>query len=254
MLGRPSPARQRGTQRRKSLDAVKREMRAEVVAQVRAPGKVNDRVKQWQKASKGAGVGEEAEEIVVVYETDSDVDAVVQEKIVQPKRPAPAKRKPKTQGEDEQTPERGREGSAEAEKERPRSKSVAPKKRVISDDHWMTKKKKSPKGKGNAIPKNFLQATTVNPPVEKKIEDWVRRTESVEPEPEPVLEKPRSRSRRIDREASPRQESENPRSRKVSRQEPSDDGIRVTPSRSNSRDDGIRIKPSKDRPRRKSVV
>ncbi|KAH6702065.1 hypothetical protein BKA61DRAFT_495027 [Leptodontidium sp. MPI-SDFR-AT-0119] len=252
LLGRPSPARQR-TARRKSLDAVKREMRAEVVARVQAPGKVKERVKEWQKASAGAGKGEGAEEIVVDYETDSEVEVVVQEKekLVVPKRHTPAKRKEKARdgGGDE---EEGDKGDAD----RARSKNLAPKKRVISDGHWRTKK--SPPRKGGNIPKNFLQATAVNPPVEKKIEDWVRRTESVEPEIVLEKPKPRSRSRKAEeweqQEESPRsrkasrQGTESPRSRNVSKQEPFDDGIRIRPSRSTSRDEGTRIKPSKDRP------
>ena len=260
LLGRPSPARQR-TARRKSLDAVKKEMRAEVVARVQAPGKVKERVKEWQKASAGAGKGEGADEIIVEYETDSEPEVVVvqeKEKLVVPKRHTPAKRKEKAREEDEVEEDRGGRGRDSGDADRARSKSLAPKKRVISDDHW--RKKKSPPRKGGNIPKNFLQATAINPPVEKKIEDWVRRTESVETEVVLEKPKPRSRSRKAEewehQDDSPRsgkpsrQGTESPRSRNVSKQEPFDDGIRVRPSRSTSRDDGIRIKPSKDRPKK----
>ncbi|CZT09806.1 uncharacterized protein RAG0_14440 [Rhynchosporium agropyri] len=263
LLGRPSPARQRMA-RRKSLDLVKKEMRAEVVAKVQPPGKVQERVKEWQKASAGAGRGQKAEEIVVEYETDSELEVVVvqeKEKLVRstPKRPTPARRKERVREEvDEEEDEfRCVRGRNNGDAERARAKSLAPKKRVISDGHWRTK---SPPRKGNNIPKNFLQATAINPPVEKKIEDWVRRTEHVEPEIVLEKPKPRSRSRKAQeweqQEESPesrkpsRQTTESPRSTKVSKQEPFDDGIRVRPLRSTSRDDGIRIKPSKDRPKR----
>ncbi|KAK0100473.1 hypothetical protein ONS96_007749 [Cadophora gregata f. sp. sojae] len=275
LLGRPSPARQR-TARRKSLDVVKREMRADVVARVQAPGKVQERVKEWQKASAGAGKGEAAEEIVVEYETDSEPEVVVRqekERIVVPKRQTPAKRKEKAKGDGEGEDDGGRRGRDNGDADRVRSKSLAPKKRVISDDHW--RKKKSPPRKGGNIPKNFLQATAINPPVEKKIEDWVRRTESVEPEIVLERPKPRSRSRKAEewehqgespRSGRPsRQGTESPRSRNVSKQEPVDDGIRIKPSKdrpttegrkpsvsmegglrlSASYDDGIRVTPSK---------
>jgi hypothetical protein len=157
-----------------------------------------------------------------------------------------------------------------------RSKSAgAPKKRVISDDHWMKNKDKngnggkSPlrnaSGKGAPIPKNFLSKTAQNPPLERKIADWVKRNASEELE-----EKTKPRSGRVDIEEPKRpkntcfdpEEFEKPRSRKVSRLEvgddgirikpskdrPGDDGIRVRPSRSPSIDDGIRITPSKHRP------
>lgn len=273
LLGRPSPARQK--KRRQSLDAVKKEMRAEVVAQVRAPGKVNERVKEWQKASKGAGIGQAPEEIVVTYETDSEVEPVVvqQKEIKVAKQRAPARRKSRQQTPVPDDEERGRKtgsaGHAEEANEVGRSKSAAPKKRVISDDHWMMKKKRSPKGRGTSIPKNFLQATCVNPPVEKKIEDWVKRMEE---DPEPVLEKPRSRSRKVfEREVDDgARKVEDPKPIKIEKSVIGDDGIRIKPSNDRpSRprpastsedgaraaaskwslpDDGIRITPLKDRP------
>ncbi|KAK6585742.1 hypothetical protein PZA11_002469 [Diplocarpon coronariae] len=250
LLGRPSPSR---LKRRKSLDAVKREMRTEV----RAPGKVNERVKEWQKASKGAGAGEEPEEIVVTYETDSDVEPVAA--VVVQRRPRKPDSKPamRTPGEEEA-------GGREAQRESSElSKSAAPKKRVISDDHWMMKKKKSPKGKGSPLPKNFLQATAeANPPVEKKIEDWVSRAQA---EPKPVLENPRSRSRKVlerEDDSAEKKRVNSEARRNVGKLEsrgnrmrvtaskvscPNDDGIRVTAPKASSDDDGIRIRPSRER-------
>ncbi|PQE30645.1 glucan 4-alpha-glucosidase protein [Rutstroemia sp. NJR-2017a WRK4] len=169
LLGRPSPSRQR----RRSLDAVKAEMRESAINRIRAPGGVHDRVKQWQKASAAAAVVEEPDspeddidEIVVVVEEGSVIE---EHKLrVQSQNIRPGRRK-------------SREISEEAAKIRSKS---APRKRVISDDHWvMNKKKTSPTKKEfkvapRPIPKNFLKQTAVNPPLEKKIADWVKRTEA----------------------------------------------------------------------------
>jgi hypothetical protein len=228
---------------------VKAEMnlRAEVVGRVQPPGKVQERVKMWQK------------EVVIprktVEEEIEEEEEEEEERIGRNKRP-------------------GRRKDGEVERAG-RSKSAgAPKKRVISDDHWMKNKdkngnrngRKSPPrgGKGVPIPKDFLNKTAQNPPLEKKIQDWVKRNASEEPE-----KKTNPRSRRLDTDEPERpkskwlepEENEKPRCRKVSRQEvtddgirikpskdrPSADGIRVRPSRSPSIDDGIRITPSKDR-------
>lgn len=246
------------------MDAVKRELKLEEqsVEKIPQPGGVKDRVKQWQKASAAAAT------VVVVEDAKSEPEEVgdgVEEgsvgeedrlriKMREGKRPG--RRKTKEEEEDE----RGKDGDGvENNKGKERSKS-APRKRVISDDHWM-KKKKSPPRKRAAIPKDFLQTTATNPPLSRKIEDWVKRTGSdeivVEVEEE---EKPRSRkvSRKDDSDATPRRKvsrqvdsgdtpTKTPRSRNVSKQGPiPDDGIRIRPSRATSPDDDIRIKPSPD--------
>ena len=268
LLGRPSSSRTgRGTgagtgpgARRRSLDAVKRELKLEeqAVGKVPQPGGVKDRVKQWQKASAAAAVvtTEDAKSEPDGFGAGVEEGSVGEEdrlriKMREGKRPG--RRKTKEEEEDE----RGRGGDGLDD----RSKS-APRKRVISDDHWMNKrKKKSPPRKSAAILENFLQTTATNPPLNRKIDDWVKRTGSddvvVEIEEE---EKPRSRkvSRRDDSGGTPRRRvsrqagsaetpTKTPRSRNVSKQGPAlDDGIRVRPSRANSPDDGIRIKPSPD--------
>ncbi|KAE8446707.1 hypothetical protein EG329_011751 [Mollisiaceae sp. DMI_Dod_QoI] len=250
LLGRPSPARRNGTlkARRKSLDAVKAEMRVGNVQQMQQPGKVQERVKQWQKSNAKAGAPErkkDLDEIVVEYETESDAE---------PKRPARRKSRtpePRHMTEDAEpkgpSPRPGRRKDQDAESkgkepEKPRSKSVAPKKRVISDEHWMKNRRRSPPGKGGSIPKNFLQTTATNPPVERKIEDWVKRMAS--PELPERVETPKRKVRRAESEET----EDRSRSRKVSRHSPRDDKIRERHTRSPSPNDGIRIKPSKDRP------
>ncbi|KAF5873786.1 uncharacterized protein Bfra_005252 [Botrytis fragariae] len=174
LLGRPSASRQR----RRSLDAVKAEMRESTVNRIQKPGGVHDRVKQWQKASAAAAIEEvddpesELDEIIVEVEEESVVGpSVVTEDNrlhVRNQNTRPGRRK-------NRDPENW---AAEV-----RSKS-APRKRVISDDHWvMNKTKASPKKKDikvtmRAIPKDFLQQTAANPKLESKIADWVKRTEA----------------------------------------------------------------------------
>jgi hypothetical protein len=261
LLGRPSPQRQR-TARRRSLEGVKMEMRAELVGRVKQPGKVKDRVKQWQKNIEKPDDKHELDEMVIEVEEDSDDDDDDDDDR--------ARRKDR----DGKRP--GRRKSPEEEKEKPRSKSAgAPKKRVVSDSHWMKKPEKEekkqrkitpPPKKGNRIPKDFLQTTAVNPPVERKIEDWIGRTAVVKPrgpriDADKSETKPMDRSNKEDSEEKSRSRNvsifdngirvrpseESPRRKRTSGQE-LDDGIRVTPSKSPTPDDAIRIKPSKDRP------
>ncbi|RDL39397.1 Uncharacterized protein BP5553_03737 [Venustampulla echinocandica] len=213
LLGRPSPARTR----RKSLDVVKAEMREDVVGKVQAPGGVKDRVKQWQKTSAAAVVADPLADAASQpddiggweNEDDESVDERERQRIK-----FRAARRPS-----------GRRKSKDGVESVPKQNAVAPKKRVISDSHWMKNKKKSPLGKGTAIPKDFLKTTAINPPLEKKIEDWVKRTEGEEP----VTQKPKDK----------------PRNRNTPRKYTMDDGIRVAPSSTTSREDGIRVTPSK---------
>ena len=280
LLGRPSPNRTgRGPRnatgggskpaaRRRSLDAVQRELRLEVqaVEKVPQPGGVKDRVKQWQKASAAAAA-------VVVEdgksEPEEDGDGVDDGSVGEEDRLRIKMREGKRPGR-----RKGKEEEDEKGKERSES---APMKRIISDSHWM-KNKKSPPRKTSGIPKDFLKATATNPPVERKIDDWIRRTEydeivvELEEEEKPrnrrvskreaSEETPRSRkvSRQADSEETPTKRKVSPRSRHVSKQGPLDDGIRVRPSGDSSPDhgirttkfldpsfdDGIRIKPSRE--------
>jgi hypothetical protein len=271
LLGRPSPSRNgrgnasgtgaRPVARRRSLDAMKRELKLEeqAVRKMPQPGGVKDRVTQWQKASAAAVVAEHAKS-----EPDEVADGVEDGSVCEEDRlrikmregKRPGRRKAK-----EEEDQRGKGGDAD-DTGKERSKS-APRKRVISDDHWMKAKKKSPPRKTAAKPKDFLKVTATNlPPLESKIKDWVQRTEA----DEIVVvieekEKPRSRnvSKRDDSDGTPRswkvstqvsdetptRRNVSPRSRHVSKQGLTpNDGIRVRPSRGNSPDDGIRIKPS----------
>ncbi|KAG4027531.1 hypothetical protein MFRU_029g00550 [Monilinia fructicola] len=175
LLGRPSASR---VQRRRSLDAVKAEMRESTVNRIQKPGGVHDRVKQWQKASAAAAIEEDNEpesaldEIIVEVEEESTVgpSVVTEDNRLHNKN---------------QTTRPGRRKSRDPESwaAEVRSKS-APRKRVISDDHWVINKNKAPPKKKEikvttrAIPKDFLKQTAANPKLESKIADWVKRTEA----------------------------------------------------------------------------
>jgi len=194
LLGRPSPQRTGrpigAAARRKSLDAVKKELRlgVEEVKKVQPPGRVQDRVKEWQKENAAA---------VIVDPAAPDANDGAEKGKIQDGKKRPGRRKSK---EAEDVTEKLKPVGALAANgqgiARKRSKSMAaPKKRVISDEHWM-KKDNTPK-KGSPIPKNFLEKTAQNPTPKKKIEDWVKMNAREDLRDEIVVEiedEPRSRS------------------------------------------------------------
>jgi hypothetical protein len=253
LLGRPSPARQR----RKSLDVVKAEMKAANVGMVKQPGGVKDRVKQWQKANAVVGVDdpnapieeeeEEGKKLREPERVDEDsVDEAERLRIKFRKGQRPGRRKSRY----EDTEEKEDKEKAGLDEDKPRSAS-APRKRVISDDHWM--KNKSPKGSptpgkgaaaGQKIPKDFLAKTAVKEPLARRIDDWAKKTESP---PNTQEDKPRSK-KSVKKEDSDDGIRVRPRSNSIDllfSPNPKDDDIRIKPSDS-PRDDGIRIKPLKE--------
>lgn len=222
-------------------------MRAEVVEKVQAPGGVKDRVKQWQKTSAAEVVADPLADAASQPDDaggwENEEESVDEEERLRIKfREAKRKKSPV-----------GRVKVAEV---------AAPKKRVISDSHWMKQKKRSPprSGMGAPIPKNFLQATAMNPPLQSKMQDWVKRTEGDETEAEKPRDKPRSRKRDVSEGLKPSRTS-TPEGSRVSAANSFDDGIRVKPGKhsikddrssapsSGRDDDGIRIRPSKRRPK-----
>jgi hypothetical protein len=227
LLGRPSPSRNR----RKSVDVVKAEMREDLVGKVQPPGKVTDRVKTWQKANAAAVIIDPLADAASQpddaggweHEDDTSVDEEERLRIkFREGKKANARRKSKE--------------IIDVSKHIP---NAAPPKRVISDSHWMKQKKKSPPRSSAAIPKNFLQTTSMNPTVDKKISDWVKRNESEDSGMEKPKEKPRSRSRKTSR-----QDLANGTRTRSSRDTSPDDGIRVRASPAQSFNDGIRVRPS----------
>jgi hypothetical protein len=289
LVGRPSPARAQ-QQRRKSLDAVKTEMRQSSVKKLQPPGGVKDRVKQWQKTNSKAMVKgdpmstpSEPTDVAFLEEEESVTEEDrIRIKMRQKKRPMP---KVVVHNEDDNEDEE--EAAPEEIPEDPRLRGP-PKKRVISDDHWMKKKanKSPPRGVSpkvakesspSPIPKDFLQRTAPSPPVAKKVQDWATKVELPDSPPPKQYKsaKPRDsgdgiRVKPMAREASPKElraedEDIHHTPRKHSRHKIEvDDGIRVAPIRkkrldddgirvrsltSNMPDDGIRVRPSRERSR-----
>ncbi|KAL2133607.1 hypothetical protein VTI74DRAFT_2045 [Chaetomium olivicolor] len=287
-LGRPSPARlaaQREAlkQRRKSMAAdaanvreeLRREMRAAAVRRLQQPNGVADRVKAWQKANaaamrkQGGGVPHAEDVASEPTEVAAHIapESVTEEDRVRIKmRQKPKKRKVKAEkAEDKEN--QGEGGGEETEKEKPAApKSTpnpppaarqAPKKRIVSDDNWMKRKKgkspprdipSKPKVEGNPvpIPKDFLQRTAQNPSVQSKIRDWAERVEIPTPEPPRVKKYRHSKSGATVtvEEDTPSVVASDPG---ATPKLPADDGIRIKPmkpSKPKSYDDGMRITPS----------
>jgi hypothetical protein len=221
LLGRPSVSRAR----RKSLDVVPMEMKRSAVSKVQPPGGVKERVKQWQKVSAAAVVEDTLEPPSEPDDISLDLD---DESVTERDRRRIKFRKNRTH-------KPGRRKSGDKDNPPAPLKSVSsPRKRVVSDDHWVVnKEKKSPPrsprtidelfSKGQTLPEDFLK-NSANPPLEKKIEDWQKRTISNE-------------GRHNDKQA-----------RKVSEKVSEDRGIRITPLSYDSPDHGFRVTPSKEKP------
>lgn len=146
-------------------------------------------VKQWQKASATAAVEEGPEPLSEPNEIFVDVD---EESVTERDRRRIKFRKA-------QTPSPGRRKSNEKKTSPVPERGVkSPKKRVLSDDRWLTKedREKSLKepekvaleeiSKGASLSKQLLKTNAANPPLAKKIEDWAKRTTSDEGRPKKI--------------------------------------------------------------------
>ncbi|KAK3685648.1 hypothetical protein B0T22DRAFT_383078 [Podospora appendiculata] len=292
LLGRPSPARvaaQRSgsKQRRKSvaLDAagvreeLRQEMRAAAVRRLQQPNGVTDRVKQWQKtnaaAMKKQGGGVPNAEDVASEPTEVavqvDAESVTEEDRVRIKLRQKRKQK-KEKAEKaaaQEAAEEGRARNGQQEKsgdddddpeiipKRPRAKSP-PKKRIVSDENWMKRKKgKSPsraaaaKSKPEAsptpIPKDFLQRTAQNPTAQNKVKEWAKKVELPEPPKVKQYHHPKSGATVTVEEEEPSVVEQLNHNIKTESRPAADDGIRVRPMKpmkpKAENDDGIRIYP-----------
>ncbi|KKF95410.1 hypothetical protein CFO_g2232 [Ceratocystis platani] len=165
-LGRPSPARRAALKaRRESMDAIKaelrQEMRAEAVRKVQPPGGVRDRVRKWQKSNAAAMAAGDpqippSEPGDVAFESD-DHSVTEEDRIrirSQPQKRTSTSRRPSAQ-KSPITPKRAitpkaKRGSQPPDlnhgsRSLPSKINQPPKKRVVSDDHWMKiKLKKKP--------------------------------------------------------------------------------------------------------------
>ncbi|KAJ0117752.1 hypothetical protein J7T55_001952 [Diaporthe amygdali] len=228
LLGRPSAARVAAS-RRKSLDtaAVRAElhqqMRQDAVRRVQQPGKVQARVKAWQKANATAmvqGNPEDAASEPTEVAIHVDADSVTEEDRVRIKSRQKPRRKSAT------SPKASPLGKVENKKdtvpepkEKPVPKEVIPddprikgppKKRIVSDEHWMKRnsgdnipkaatagnKPGAAGGLGpSPIPKDFLQKTAKPVKMQTKIKDWASKVElpaSPEPPEIPKVEIPKA--------------------------------------------------------------
>lgn len=272
LLGRPSAARVAAS-KRKSLDAaavraeLHQQMRQDAVRRVQQPGKVQARVKAWQKANAAAVVqgnpedaASEPTEVAIHVDEDSvtEEDRVRIKSRQKPRRKSATSPKASPLGKVE-----NRKETAAEPKEKPKPKEMIPddprikappKKRIVSDEHWMKRnsgnnipkaaaagnKPGAAAGLGpSPIPKDFLQRTAAPPKMQNKIKDWANKVElpaSPEPPEIPKVEIPK---------ASRPTQKYNTRCGETITVEEAASGLSATTKSQSSRteDDGIRIKP-----------
>lgn len=281
-LGRPSPAR-KAASRRKSVDntAVRQElrqqMREQAVRRVQQPGRVQSRVKDWQKknaTAMAAGNPEDTPSEPTEVAVHVDEESVTEEDRVRIKFREKAKRRPSVAKKDEKPKENA---SPEPRPNGP------PKKRVVSDDNWMKRAQANATAKPAAatVKKNtFFQKPTKPLTMQDKIKDWAKQIEIPEaPAPPEIPKNPRPpkeyatkcgatitveeeranasavSSRRdrdvitVEEEASSNLSSS--RTWKTESARSGDDGIRVKPvkdaSPHTSGDEKLRVKPTRNR-------
>jgi hypothetical protein len=262
-------------------EELRQEMRAAAVRRLQQPGGVTDRVKAWQKSNaaamrqQGGGIPHAEDVATEPTEVAADIspESVTEEDRVRVKlRQKPKKKKPKAweagnkenqdDGDGEETEkERPAAPKPDPASSRPPVVKLAPKKRIVSDDNWMKRRKgrspprdSSPKPKADeapmAIPKDFLQRTAKNPTVQSKIKDWAERVEI--PEPQPVHAKqhrPRKSTAAVPVDEDTVSVIASDPGIRAAPKPPVDDGIRVKPMRprkpkpSTDDDDGIRVTP-----------
>ena len=307
-LGRPSPARvaaqrEAWKQRRKSISAdaahvreeLRQEMRAAAMRRLQQPGRVADKVLAWQKknaeAMKAYGGGVPRAEDAATEPTEVAVNlspaSVTEEdrmriggrdkvKKKKPMTGAAGEKDKENQSAGEKTEGNGQSSKARLPSNRSSQSSIplvvktAPKKRIVSDDHWMKRgqSKTTPSASSPAkpkvqakpapIPKDFLKRTAQNPSVQSKIRDWAQRLETSTTSPPPPRVRECCRKKSADKMAL----SENSSSSAVTSDTEStktpeakvDNGKVKTAKPTTSKsdvDDGIRVKPlmaSKSKP------
>ncbi|TLS25218.1 hypothetical protein PpBr36_07563 [Pyricularia pennisetigena] len=298
LLGRQSPARV-AAMRQQRLDSmavraeIKKEMREAAVNRLAQPGGVRDRVQKWQKnnaaamlagnpedaASEPTDVAFNVDEASVTEEDRQRIKFRQQHKHRRKSSAKPVRIEPEPKAEGDQEAVEDTEPAAEP--------ASPPKKRIVSDEHWMKRRRRSPPGSRaikmkagggpTPLPKNFLQRPAPNPPVNSKIAAWAAKVEPMEiptktkkyyskfgdaiEVEEDDLSSAVSSSRITEEEGSrvrsaTSRRSEGSSARTTGRSSArtlDDDGIRVRPTRSQSRkpkddDDGIRVTSSSTLP------
>ncbi|EOO02990.1 putative glucan 4-alpha-glucosidase-like protein [Phaeoacremonium minimum UCRPA7] len=286
LLGRPSPARVAAA-RRKSVGAaavkaeVNQQMRQESVRKIQQPGGVQARVKAWQRSNAAAmvrGDPDEAASEPTEILVQVDAESVTEEDRVRIKSRQKTKKKPSPDRSaeiDREMETNDDEGGMEAIPKDPRLRGP-PKRRIISDEHWMKGRKgkspprvkTKPEASPSPIPKDFLQKTAQNPSIQNKIKDWATRVEVPEtPKSAPPKTRKystksgdtveveedgasgRTQSERASSSARTGDDGIRVRPMKPRKPDGGDDGIRITPQRKKDTfDDGIRVKPLKPTP------
>jgi hypothetical protein len=187
LLGRQSANRARRT----SLDIVKAEMKKTAVSNLQPPKGVSARVKQWQKANAAAILEDAAEP---ASEPDDAFVKVDEESVNEEDR-----RRIKFRKQQKQSAAPRKSGEADA-LPTPETDKSSPKKRIVSDTHWMISKERknsnrSPKiphdifPAGSKLPKDFVNKNSSNPPLEKKINDWAKRISNEDESSQPTRTK-----------------------------------------------------------------
>lgn len=188
LLGRPSVDRVR--RRSSAVAPPPAEVKASAVNKLQPPGGVKYRVKQWQQSSAAAAIEDPA---TPTKKPNGDCLNSDEENEQQPHIDPPLAVKPEKRKDCSPLP--------------PRARGM-PRKRVVSDSHWVRNRKKSPQTKqelllnlivdpvaikknlptkadkadkvdkadsGKRLPKDFVKSNWANPPLERKIQDWAAR-------------------------------------------------------------------------------
>lgn len=273
-------------------DELRQEMRAAAVRKLQQPGGVRDRVKNWQKANASAmrdaaaAVGPEVVEEAASEPTEIlvqvEAESVTEEDRVrikmrgkqQQQQQQPGRRRSKPPAEGVGAGDKGVAGGdagKAAKKEKaaveihqdpasgaPKPRPL-PKKRIVSDEHWMKQRqgrkspprKSSPKAKvgGGAatLPRDFLARTARNPTIHDKIKDWSQRVEVPDSVPLPKVRKYRVKdgaSIAVEEDGSSGSGSASGPS---GTSQPTENGAAATPVKSKkqkaAKEDGIKTKP-----------
>lgn len=219
LLGRPSPNR---AKRRRSLEAVKAEMKAGNVGRIQNE-KVTNRVAQWQKTSAAAIIPDPA-----APSGDDEAPKANKGKVRAKKEKLDHQEAAASTSNDD-APSRAKQSPV---KTTPVTKAT-PKKRVVSDEHWMKNKNSgsSPRRKANpgpdgatsaGLPKDFLQKGTPNQSWQEKIAGWA---EGIPNGPPNKKRGPSAQQK----ETNAQKNEAAAQKKETTAQTDADDGIRVTP-------------------------
>ena len=280
-MGKPSPARLAAERRRRqSVEAVKAELRHEMkqnaVRKVQPPGGVKDRVKAWQKANAAVATAGSADDAAteptdLAFGDEDGVESVTEEdrvriKMRQKKKNNGLKVKPVVHGPEDMSSKPTDDGENMVNN----GSASPPKKRVVSDEHWMKmRSRRSPPRKvsprtrrrspttgsgGGHLPKDFTLRSAPNPNISNRVKAWADKVEVPDtPSPRSYRSsKSRDRSLRVEdtdtevlsEDAASSSQGTARQSLRLRQPGSADDGVRIKPVRRKKlHDDGIRVTP-----------